>query len=114
MNNFLARWLANAVAIFITTKLVKGIDVDSIGTALVAALLLGVVNAFVRPILLVLSFPLTIMSLGLFVLILNGLMLMLVSSLVRGFDVHGLFAAVVGSVAITICAWLIGAFIGAK
>jgi putative membrane protein len=90
---FLAHWALMTLVLWITSHVFKGVTYSSAGALWVAALLLGLVNAVVRPILIVLTFPLTLITLGLFLLVINALMLMLVSALVKGFKVDGFWTA---------------------
>jgi len=109
---FIVRLLINIVAILIISYLFPGlIWVDSFWAALVTAFLLGIVNAIIRPILVLLTLPLTLVTLGLFLLVINGLMLWLVSVLVRGFHVSGFWGAVLGSILISIVSWLLSRFL---
>ena len=104
---FIFRLLIHMVAILVISYLLPGlIRVDSVTSALVAAFLLGIVNVVVRPILVFLTLPLTILTLGLFLLVINGLMLWLVSALVKGFQVNGFWGAVLGSILISIVSWI--------
>jgi putative membrane protein len=106
------RLIINMVAILIISYLFpKMIWVDGFLAALVAAFLLGIVNTILRPILVLLTLPLTVLTLGLFLLVVNGLMLWLVSALVRGFHVNGFWGAVLGSVLISIVSWILSRFI---
>jgi putative membrane protein len=108
---FIVRLIINMVAILIISYLFpRMIRVDGFLTALVAAFLLGVVNAIIRPILILLTLPLTVVTLGLFLLVVNGLMLWLVSALVRGFQVSGFWGAVLGSVLISVVSWILSRF----
>ena len=105
---FIARWLINIVAILLIAYLLpRLVWVDSLGTALIAALLLGMVNAVLRPVLIILTLPLTLLTLGLFLLLINGLMLWLVAALVSGFHVNGFWGAVFGSILISIVSWVL-------
>jgi len=105
---FVARWLINMVAILLIAYLLpRLVWVDSLGAALIAALLLGMVNAVLRPVLIILTLPLTLLTLGLFLLFINGLMLWLVAALVSGFHVNGFWGAVFGSILISIVSWLL-------
>ena len=105
---FIARLVINMVAILIISYLFpKMIWVDGFWAALVAAFLLGIVNTILRPLLVLLTLPITVLTLGLFLLIINGLMLWLVSALVRGFYVSGFRGAVFGSILISIVSWLL-------
>lgn len=85
--------------------------VDSFWAALVSAFILGVVNAVIKPVLIFFTLPLTILTLGIFLLVINGLMLWLVSALVRGFHVEGFWGAVLGSILISIVSWILSRFI---
>jgi putative membrane protein len=89
----------------------KMIRVDDFLAALVAAFLLGIVNAILRPVLVFLTFPITLVTLGLFLLVINGLMLWLVSALVRGFHVSGFWGAVLGSIFISLVSWVLSWFL---
>ncbi|HOE13442.1 MAG TPA: phage holin family protein [Candidatus Saccharicenans sp.] len=105
---FIVRLIINMVAVLIISYLFpKMIRVDGFLAALVAAFLLGIVNAIIKPILVFLTFPITVLTLGLFLLVINGLMLWLVSALVKGFYVNGFWGAVFGSVLISIVSWIL-------
>jgi len=106
--SFIVRLIINMVAILIIAYLLpKVIRVDGFIPALIAAFLLGIVNAILRPILVFLTLPLTLLTLGLFLLVINGLMLWLVAALVRGFYVNGFWGAVLGSILISIVSWIL-------
>jgi putative membrane protein len=105
---FLLRLLIHMVAILIIAYLLpRVIRVDGLLQALLAAFLLGVVNAILRPILVILTFPLTLLTFGLFLLVINGLLLWLVAAFVRGFYVNGFWGALVGSILISIVSWIL-------
>jgi putative membrane protein len=105
---FIARLLINMTAILLMAYLFpKAIWVDGLFAAFIAALLLGIVNAVIRPILILLTLPLTLLTLGLFLLVINGLMLWLVAALVKGFYVNGFSGAVIGSILISIVSWVL-------
>lgn len=89
----LFRWLINAIALLIVANVVPGFHVSSFYTALIVALVLGLANAIVRPILLILTLPITIVTLGLFTFVINALMILLVSTVVKGFTVEGFVPA---------------------
>jgi putative membrane protein len=109
---FIFRLLIHMVAILIISYLLPGlIRVEGIWAALVAAFLLGIVNAILRPILVFFTLPITLLTFGLFLLVINGLMLWLVSLLVRGFHVNGFWGAVLGSLLISIVSWILSRFI---
>lgn len=99
---FLAKWLIGTIAIVITTYLLSGIHVDNAVTALITALVIGIINATIRPILFFLTLPITIISLGLFALILNALLVMLTAYIVPGFDVDNFWWALLFSLVLTI------------
>lgn len=109
---FIIRLLINMVAILIIAYLLpKMIRVDSWIAALVSAFLLGVVNTFIRPLLVLLTLPLTVVTFGVFLLVINGLVLWLVSALVRGFYVNGFLEAVIGAILISIVSWILSSFV---
>lgn len=94
----LLRWLINALIILSLPYLIPGIHVASFWTALLVALVLGILNALVRPILIILTLPITLVSLGLFIFVLNALLLWLTSTLVKGFEVKSFGAALLASI----------------
>lgn len=106
MQHFLVRLLISTLSLGVATKLVPGMQVDSFGTLLIAAFLMGIVNAVVRPILFILTLPITILTLGLFLLIVNGLSLWLVAALLPGFAITGLGSAVMGWLLVWLTSWL--------
>jgi putative membrane protein len=109
---FIFRLLIHMVAILIISYLLPGlIRVDGMWAALVAAFLLGIVNTVLRPILIFFTLPITILTLGLFLLVINGLMLLLVSSIVGGFHVNGFGGAVLGSILISLVSWVLSRFL---
>ena len=103
----LLRWFFNGVALVFTAYLLDGIEVSGFGAALVASLVLGIVNAIIRPIFLLLTLPLNLLTLGLFTFVVNAIMLMLVASLVSGFSVNGFFSALLGSVILSLSSSLL-------
>jgi putative membrane protein len=109
---FIVRLIINMVAVLIISYLFpKIIRVDGFLAALVAAFLLGIVNSIIKPILVFLTFPITVLTLGLFLLVINGLMLWLVSALVKGFYVNGFWGAVFGSILISLVSWVLTRFL---
>lgn len=104
MPRFLLTWLLTAVSLVITANLVSGFEVKDFVSALVAAVILGLVNAVIRPILVLLTLPITFVTLGLFLLIINALMIWLAGSITTGFIVNGFFPALVGSIVLSIVA----------
>jgi putative membrane protein len=107
----LIRIVVNALAIIVAAKVISGIELHGFLSALAAGLVLGLVNALVRPILIFLTFPLTLLTLGLFLLVLNGLCLWLTSALVSGFEIHGFWPAVLGALLVSLVSWLLNGFI---
>jgi putative membrane protein len=110
MRHFVFRWAITTVAVMVAASIISGIRYDSVGSLIGAALLLGILNAFLRPILLLLMAPLIILTLGLFIFIVNALMLYLVNDLVRGFHVDGFGSAFWGAILISIVSWMLSAF----
>ena len=98
MMELIFRWVINAAALMIVAAITPGIAVESFGFALLAAFLLGLVNALVRPLLFLLTLPVTIMTLGLFTFILNAFMLWLVSTVTSGFSIAGFVPAIVAAI----------------
>lgn len=110
MKAFLMRWLVTTFAVFVVAP-IAGIRYEGIGCVIGASLLLGIMNAFVRPILLLLSLPFILVTLGLFILVVNALMLQFVSFLIPCFQVDSLGTAFLGSILISLVNWLMSAFI---
>ena len=108
---FLIRVLVNALAIMLAASILPGIHVDGLVPALVGGLLLGLVNAVVRPVLIILTLPITLVTLGFFLLVLNALCFWLVASLVKGFYVAGFWAAFLGAIVVSIVSWIMTALI---
>ena len=106
--SFLVHWLIVGVALWVTTQVIDGVHVSSFQTLVLAALVLGLVNALVRPVITILTLPLTIITLGLFYLVVNGLAFGLAAALVRGFSVDGFGSAVLGALVVSIVSWVIG------
>jgi len=111
MNGFFFRWMILTVAILVTSYLMDGIQVSGFFSAFFAAAILGILNAFFRPILLVLTLPINILSLGLFTFVLNAVLLMMVSGVIPGFDVYGFWSGLFGSLLISLISWIITSFI---
>jgi putative membrane protein len=108
----LIRLVVNAVALLAVAYVVPGIHVSGFGGALLAALILGIVNAILRPILIVLSLPLELLTLGLFTLVINALLFWLVGALHVGLTVDGFWPAFWGAIVMAIVSWLIALFTG--
>ncbi len=112
MPGFLLRLLISAFGLWVAARIVPGIQIEGTGTLLLGAFLLGLVNAVVRPIVVLFTLPLTILTLGLFLLVVNALMLQLVAAFLSGFHVQGLMAAILGSVIASLTGWIASSFIG--
>lgn len=102
---FLLRVVLNGLSIVIAASVVPGLSVSGIVAALLAGVILGFVNAVVRPVLILLTLPATLLTLGLFLFIVNAICLQLTAALVPGFEVHGFFSAILGALTVTIVSW---------
>ena len=107
MIRLLLVWLVNAAALFALPYIFTSIQVSSFGTALVAALVLGLINTLIRPVLLLLTLPVTVLTLGLFIFVVNGLMFLLAAKLLDGFVVDSFMAGVIGSALYSLISWLL-------
>jgi putative membrane protein len=105
MLRILLVWLINALALLTVAYVMPSIHLDSVGTALVAAVVLGLVNAVIRPILILLTLPATLLSLGLFIFVINGLLFWLVGSYLKGFAVGGFWSGFFGAIVYSIVSW---------
>jgi putative membrane protein len=114
MKGIFLRWLILTFAIIATSYLIDGIQVSGFLSAFFAAAILGILNAFFRPILLILTLPVNILSLGLFTFVINAIVLMMVSGVISGFEVYGFWSAVFGSLLISLVSWLLTSFIGGR
>ena len=114
MKGFFPRLLITALGLLLARAIIPGIHFVGLGNLLVAALLLGLVNAFVRPILFILTLPLTILTLGFFLLVLNGISLELVAWLLPGFSISGLWAATLGALVVTLTSWFANSCVGSS
>jgi len=112
MRGFFLRLLITALGLWIADQLLPGIEFTSTSALVISALLLGIVNAVIRPIILILTLPLTVLTLGLFILVVNGISLKIVDWLVPGFVVSSLSSAVVGAVIVGLTSWAASHFIG--
>jgi putative membrane protein len=111
--NFLIVWLVTSLSLYILSRLPTGIRIDGVGPALVGGFVLGLLNAFLRPVLGFLAFPITLLTLGLFSFVLNGIVFMLAASLVRGFDLNrGCLTAIIGSILLSLLNGLIFMIVG--
>ena len=114
MYGIFLRWLILTFAIIATSYLIDGIQVSGFASAFFAAAILGILNAFFRPILLILTLPVNILSLGLFTFVINAIVLMMVSGVISGFEVYGFWSAVFGSLLISLVSWLLTSFISER
>ena len=114
MKGIFLRWLILTFSIIVTSYLIDGIQVSGFLSAFFAAAILGILNAFFRPILLILTLPVNILSLGLFTFVINAIVLKMVSGVISGFEVYGFWSAVFGSLLISLVSWLLTSFIGGR
>lgn len=104
-------WLLNAIALLAVAYLVPGIHVAGFAAALVAALVIGLVNMFIRPILVLLTLPITLLTLGLFILVINGVLFYFVADWIDGFDVTTISAGIIGALVYSVLSWLFSALL---
>lgn len=114
MVGFLLRLVIGALGLWLAEQIVPGIIVSNAGTLIAAAFLLGVANAVVRPVLIILTLPITVITLGLFLLVINAAMLGLVALILPGFHIAGFWAALFGAVIVSITGWIAASFIGPR
>lgn len=107
--SFLVHWVVVAVALWVAAYLVQGVSFSSGAALLLSALVLGLVNALIRPILFFISLPLTVLTLGLFIFVVNGVAFALAAALVPGFTVASLWSAILGALVVSVVSWIIGA-----
>ncbi len=112
MRGFFFRLIITALGLWAAATIIPGVRFDGWGNLIIAALLLGIVNAVIRPIILILTLPLTVLTLGLFILVVNGISLALVAWVLPGFHVSGLGAAILGSIVVGLTSWLGSSFVG--
>jgi putative membrane protein len=112
MRGLVIRWLVSAVALYLTSQIVRGIEIDGVVPLLFAAVTIGVLNAVVRPLVLLLTLPLNVLTLGLFTLVVNAGMLWMASQVVIGFRVHGFWSALGGWLLMSFFTFFINLLIG--
>ena len=112
MRGILIRWLVSAIALYLTSLIVRGVEVHGVAALLFAALTIGILNALVRPVILLLTLPLNILTLGLFTLVVNAGMLWMASQVVVGFEVRGFWAALGGWLVMSFFTFVINLLIG--
>ena len=105
------RWLVIALALAVSAWIVKGIEIHGVLSLFVAALMIGILNAFVRPLVLILTLPLNILTMGLFTFVINALMIIMAAKVVRGFTVTDFWSALVGAIFLSIISFLINLFV---
>ncbi len=110
----LLTWLINAAALFALPFLLSSVTVDNLGAALIAALVLGLVNTLIRPLLVLLTLPVTVLSLGVFILVINALLFWGVASLVDGFHVAGFWSAFIAAIVYSVISWALSALLLSK
>ena len=110
IRRFVFRWAVTTIAVMVASSVIRGIRYDTVAALIGASLLLGILNAFVRPFLLIISVPLILLTLGLFILVLNGLLLLLVPHVVVGFHVDSFWSAFWGAIVVSVVSWLLSAF----
>jgi putative membrane protein len=106
--SFLLQWLVSGLAIIITAYLLPGVKVTGFFAALVTALILGLINAFIRPVLILLTLPLNILTLGLFTLVINALLILLAAAIVPGFSVQGFWWALLFGLVLAVISYALG------
>ena len=112
MRGLVIRWLVSAAALYLTSLIVRGIEIQGIFPLLFAAVTIGILNAIVRPFILLLTLPLTLVTLGFFILVVNAGMLWMASKVVVGFEVHGFWSALGGWLLMSFFTFLINLLIG--
>jgi len=111
MLGFFLRWSINLLALVIAGLVMPGIRIESLGMGIIAAGILGVVNAVIRPVVLILTLPINLLTLGLFTLVINASMLQLVAAIVPGLVIEGFWAAFWGGLVISLVSWLVNIFV---
>ena len=114
MEGFLIRAVVVGIGLWLASKIVSGIAFNSTETLIAAALLLGIVNAFVRPIIVILTLPITLLTLGLFLLVINALMILLVAYFLPGFVVAGFWPAIGAAIVVSLTSWVMSGWIGPR
>jgi putative membrane protein len=114
MRGFLFRLLITALGLWVAALIVPGVQIAGVGNLIVAALLLGIVNAVIRPIIIILTLPLTLLTLGLFIFVVNGISLALVAWLLPGLTVAGIGSAILGAIVVGLTSWFASTFVGSR
>ena len=111
MTSLLVHWVVLAIALWVAAQIVPGVVITSWGALLIGAAVLGLVNTIVRPVMTILTLPITLLTLGLFYLVVNGAAFGLAAAFVPGFDVASVLAAILGALVTGLAAWLVGAIV---
>ncbi|HXE41173.1 MAG TPA: phage holin family protein [Azonexus sp.] len=111
MLNLLAVWIVNALALLALPYVVPSVQIAGFGTALLVAVVLGLINTLLRPLLVLLTLPVTLLTLGLFIFVINALLFQLADALIDGFHVGGFWSALFGSIAYSLISWLLSALL---
>jgi len=114
MRGFVVRWVVNALALILTAMIIKGMDFQGILSPFVAALVIGVLNAVLRPFLILITLPINVLSLGVFTFVVNGFLIYMTAKVVNGFTVENFWAAFVGAILLSIISFLLSLFISDK
>jgi putative membrane protein len=114
MRGFLIRCLIAAVGLWLAAALIPGITFTRTSTVIWASLLLGIVNALIRPLVVIVTLPITLVTLGLFLLVVNGVMLTLVAAVLPGLVIQNFLSAILGAIVLAITAWLASSFVGSQ
>jgi putative membrane protein len=107
----LVTWLLNALALLAVAYLVPNIHVDNIWIALIAAFVIGLANVLIRPLLIILTLPITLITLGLFIFVINGVLFWVVGNLLQGFEVRNLLSGIIGAIAYSVISWILSAIV---
>ena len=112
MEGFLIRAVVVGIGLWLASQIVPGVEFRTTGALVAAALLLGIINAFIRPILIVLTFPITLVTLGFFLLVINGLMIELTAWFLGGFVVSGFWPAFFAAIVVSLSSWVMSGWVG--
>jgi putative membrane protein len=111
MRGLVVRWVLTACSLWLTSELLPGIELHGFRAVFIAAMVLGILNAFLRPLVLLVTLPINIVTFGVFTLVVNGLMLWITSDVVKGFEIHGFWQAVLGALLMSLISLLLNAFV---
>lgn len=112
MSEFIITLIVTAISLIVTSKIIPGIQIDNVQTSLIAAFVFGLVNAIIKPILILFTLPATILSLGLFLFVINAICFSLVAYFTPGFTINNFFDALLGSILLSIVSGFLGQFLG--